>query len=300
MRPARRLPSAYLLLFVANVIFATSYGVTRVALDDVPPAMLGLARSLVGAVILVAWAWHGLRTERISPGDQARIALMGVVGFALAFGLGNWGIERSTASNAALLITVEPASLLLLSPALLGDRLTRREALGAALALVGTVIVVVNGVPGLTQSFAPHWRGDVLLILSGLAYAAYSLLGRGVLARHPVPVVTALSIVWGTLTMAPLAWLEWGAGLAPRWTAGAVVASLYLGMVITALGYAVWNWCLERLGASRVAIFVNVQPLAGALIGVWWLREPLTVFTIVGGLAILTGLHLTVKAGGRE
>ena len=71
-------------------------------------------------------------------------------------------------------------------------------------------------------------------------------------------------------------------------------------MVITALGYAVWNWCLERLGASRVAVFVNVQPLVGALIGVWWLREPLTAFTIVGGLAILTGLHLTVKGGRKE
>jgi drug/metabolite transporter (DMT)-like permease len=49
-----------------------------------------------------------------------------------------------------------------------------------------------------------------------------------------------------------------------------------------------------------VAIVVNVQPLAGALVGVWWLHEPLTVFTVGGGLAILTGLHLTVKAGGRE
>ncbi|HEY7203260.1 MAG TPA: DMT family transporter [Methylomirabilota bacterium] len=294
------MPSAFLLLFVANVVFATSYGVTRVVLDDVPPATLGLARSVIGAVILVGWASRALRATTIAPRDHGRIALMGVVGFALAFGLGNWGIAHSTASNAALLITVEPTSLLLLSPALLGERLTRREALGAALALLGTVIVVVNGIPGLTRSLAPHWRGDLLLILSGLAYAAYSLLGRPVLASYPVLVVTAWSIVWGALTMVPLAWLEWHAGLTPRWTTGAVLGALYLGVVITALGYAVWNWCLERLGAARVAIFVNVQPLAGALIGVWWLREPLTVFTVVGGLVILTGLHLTVKAGGRE
>jgi drug/metabolite transporter (DMT)-like permease len=293
------MPSAYLLLFVANVVFATSYGVTRVVLDDVPAATLGLARSLIGALILVAWAGRTLATAKLSARDHRRIALMGVVGFALAFGLGNWGLERSTASNAALLITVEPTSLLLLSPLLLGERLSRREAVGAALAVSGTLIVVVDGIPGVTRSFAPHWRGDLLLILSALAYAAYSLVGRGVLARHSVPVVTAWSILWGTLAMAPLAWLEWRAGLTPRWTVGATVGTLYLGVVITALGYAVWNWCLERLGASRVAIFVNVQPLAGALIGVWWLREPLTVFTVVGGLAILIGLHLTVNGSGR-
>ena len=294
------MPSVYLVLLVANLVFATSYSVTRVVLADVPPATLGLARSVIGAVILVAWVGRGLRGQKISGPDHGRIALMGVVGFALAFGFGNWGIAQSTASNAALLITVEPTSLLLLSPLLLGERLSPREAIGAALALTGTVIVVVNGIPGVTRSLAPHWRGDLLLILSGVAYAAYSLLGRGVLTRLPVAAVTAWSILWGTAAMLPLAWLEWRTGQVPVWTSGAIVGTLYLGIVITALGYAVWNWCLDRLGASRVAIFVNVQPLAGALLGVWWLREPLTGFTVAGGLLILAGLHLTVKAGRRE
>jgi drug/metabolite transporter (DMT)-like permease len=72
-----------------------------------------------------------------------------------------------------------------------------------------------------------------------------------------------------------------------------------MGVVITALGYAVWNWCLERLGAARVAAFVNLQPLAGALLGVWWLREPVTPFLVSGGLLIVVGLRLTVKADRR-
>ncbi len=44
-------------------------------------------------------------------------------------------------------------------------------------------------------------------------------------------------------------------------------------------------------------IFLNLQPLAGTLLGVWWLGEPLTSFTIAGGLVIALGLHLAVKAG---
>jgi drug/metabolite transporter (DMT)-like permease len=222
------------------------------------------------------------------------------VGFALAFALGNWGLARSTASNAALLITVEPTTLLVLAPLLLGERLSGRETLGAVLTLLGAVVVVVDGVPGLTRSLMPHWRGDLLLILSGVAYAAYSLLGQGVLTRHPVARVTAHSVVWGAVSIAPLAAHEWHAGPPPAWTATAVVGTLYLGVVITALGYAVWNWCLERVGAARVAAFVNVQPLAGALLGVWWLHEPLTPFLVGGGLLIVAGLHLTVKPGRTE
>ena len=120
------------------------------------------------------------------------------------------------------------------------------------------------------------------------------------LTRHPVARVTAHSVVWGAVSIAPLAAHEWRAGPPPAWTATAVVGTLYLGVVITALGYAVWNWCLERVGAARVAAFVNVQPLAGALLGVWWLHEPLTPFLVGGGLLIVAGLHLTVKPGRTE
>jgi len=298
--------AAYPVLLVANLVFSTGYAVTRVVLNDVGPATLGLARVLIGAVLLLGWAaWQSSASPRVPPripwtrGDRVRVALMGVVGFALAFAFGNWGLAHSTASNAALLITVEPTTLLVLAPLLLGERLSRRETVGAALTLLGAVVVVVNGVPGLTQSLMPHWRGDLVLILSGVAYAAYSLLGRGVLTRHPVSRVTAHSVVWGAASIAPLALYEWHVGPPPAWTAGAIAGTVYLGVVITALGYGVWNWCLERVGAARVAAFVNVQPLAGALLGVWWLREPLTPFLVVGGVLIVAGLHLTVKGARR-
>jgi drug/metabolite transporter (DMT)-like permease len=294
--------AAYLILLVANLVFSTGYAVSRVVLNDVGPATLGLARVLIGGVLLCVWATRRAGSgPRVAwtTGDRVRVALMGVVGFALAFAFGNWGLAHSTASNAALLITVEPTTLLVLAPLLLGERLSPRETVGAALTLVGATVVVVNGIPGITQSLMPHWRGDLALILSGVAYAAYSLLGHGVLARYPIPTVTAHSVVWGAVSIAPLAVLEWRVGPAPAWTGAAIAGTLYMGVVITALGYAVWNWCLERVGAARVAAFVNVQPLAGALIGVWWLREPLTPFLVAGGLLIVAGLHLTVNGARR-
>jgi drug/metabolite transporter (DMT)-like permease len=71
---------------------------------------------------------------------------------------------------------------------------------------------------------------------------------------------------------------------------------LYLGLVITALGYLLWNWALERMEAPRLAVFVNIQPLVGALLGVLLLHEALTVYTVAGGLLILLGVHVAVLA----
>lgn len=293
--------SADLVLVVANVVYATSYAATRLTLDHVPPATLALIRLMIGALVLIplAVALQPAAAAPIGRADRRSIRWMGVLGFAGAFAFSHWGIARSTATNAALLITVEPISLILLSPWALGERLTRREGLGAALALVGAAVVVVNGIPGVTAALVPHWRGDLLLLLAGLAYAAYSLFGRGVLTRHPAIAVTAWSIAWGVAAMLPLAALEWAAAAQIRLNGPAILGVLYLALVITALGYLAWNWALERVPAPRAAIFLNIQPLVGALLGVYYLGEPLTAFTVAGGVLILLGLTLTVKTPGR-
>ncbi|HEY4910682.1 MAG TPA: DMT family transporter [Methylomirabilota bacterium] len=292
------MPTAYLVLLVANAIYGTSYVATRIVLEDMGPATLALARLAIGAVVVVPLARARRPAgDRLTRADRWNVFWMGVLGFAAAFGFGNWGIALSTATNAALLITVEPISLILLSPFFLGERLTRRELGGALLTIAGATLVVLNGLPGLGLVVAPHWRGDLLLVLSGLSYAGYSLIGRGVLRRHAALPVTAWSILWGLAATAPLAALEWMAGQRPVWTPSAIWGTAYLALVVTALGYLVWNYGLERVEAPRMALFLNIQPVVGALLGVWWLREPLTAFTVAGGVLVLLGLHLAFRAG---
>jgi len=288
---------AYLALFGANVVYATSYVVARVTLDSVPPTTLAILRLVIGALVLAPLGRPRPSDPALSRDDRRAIAWMGILGFAAAYAFSNWGIASSTATNAALLIVVEPVSLMLMSPLFLGERLTRREGVGAALAIAGTVLVVVNGIPGVTAALAPHWRGDSLLVLAGVAYASYSMFGRRVLARHAAAGITLRSLLWGAATLLPLALAEWATGARPVWTATAIAGTLYLSVVITALDYLVWNWALRLVPAPKAAIFLNVQPIVGALLGAALLDEPLTVFTIVGGMGIVAGLAVAFGRG---
>jgi len=285
---------ADLVLLLANLVYATSYVAARVTLDAVPPATLAFLRCAIGGLLLLPLLRrHGLAPT--APGDHLRIAAMGVLGFGAAFALSHWGLERSTAANAALLIIVEPITIILLAPAMLAERLRGREAAGAAVALAGTVLVVADGIPGVSASLAPNWRGDLLLVAAGVAYGAYSLIGRDVLRRHPSVPVTVFSIAWGAGALAPLAALEWGSGRRPVWTLTALLGVLYLAVVITGLAYLVWNWALERVPAPRAAVFLNVQPIAGAVLGVVLLGDPVSAFTALGGALIVGGLTLTAR-----
>ena len=81
------------------------------------------------------------------------------------------------------------------------------------------------------------------------------------------------------------------------WTASAVTGAVYLAVVITALGYVVWNWALARVPAPRAAIFLNVQPIVGALLGTVLLGEPVSAFTVLGGALVVTGLVVAFGPG---
>src|SRR5213593_3698432 len=170
--------------------------------------MLAFLRLVIASAVLASLPRRG-RGQPFSRADHQAVAWMGILGFAAAYVCSNWGIAHSTATNAALLITVEPVAMILLSPWYLGERLSRHGAVGAALTIVGTVVLVVDGIPGVTERLVPHWAGDLVLVLAGVAYASYSLLGRRVLERHAPLAVTIRSLVWGAAALMPFAGLEW-------------------------------------------------------------------------------------------
>ena len=223
---------------------------------------------------------------------------MGVLGFAARSASRNWGMARSTATNAALLITVEPISLILLSPVFLGERLTRRE-------LVGAVLTLVGAVPRGPQRPSRSERDARPALARRHPARALRPLLRRLLAhrsrRARPPRRAARDRVVDRLGPGGHGFLSEPSsgsdGHRPVWTPAAIWGTVYLAIAVTALGYLVWNYALERVEAPRLALFVNVQPVVGALLGVWWLREPLTVFTVIGGLLVLLGLHLAMRAG---
>ena len=283
---------ADLLLLLVNAVYGTAYVAQREALAGIPPALLGFIRLAVATVVLLPFLRRRGNTRAIA-GDGLKIFWMGVLGFGVAYVLSHVGLQRSRATNAALLITLEPVSLMLLSPVFLHERLRRREAIGAGLVLVGAVLVVLDGVPGVTVALLPHWRGDVLLVLSAFAFASYSVFGRDVLGRWDARTVTARSILWGTAAMVPAVLFEWAAGARPIFAPPNTVAALYLAVVVTAFAYLGWNYALARVSAPRAAIFINVQPVVGVALGIWLLGEPASIYTFVGALLVLSGLVVT-------
>jgi drug/metabolite transporter (DMT)-like permease len=279
---------------VANLVGGTSYVGTKIALAGLSETTVVVVRTVVALAVLLPIVGRGIGPIlRATGSDRRHLLAMGALGYALPLVLGSYGLRRSTATNAALLIGTEPLAVVLLGSLVLGETLGRLRILALALGLVGATIIVVNGIPFVGVRYAPHPVGDLLLIAHGAAWGVYTVAAKRLLARYEPIAVSAASLLVGLPFLAGLAALEapafpWDAArLVP-----ALAAAVLLGLVVSAGMTVLWNVALRGLDASRMAGFIFLQPLSGVLVATVALGEPVTIYALVGGTLVLAGAYV--------
>jgi drug/metabolite transporter (DMT)-like permease len=97
--------------------------------------------------------------------------------------------------------------------------------------------------------------------------------------------ITVSMIVLGTIFL--MLWVMWSQPWRFRFSPGTWTALAVQGLFATAAAYLLWNWGLARVPASRAGVFLNLDPLTGALPGVFVLHETLGITAILGGAMII-------------
>lgn len=291
-------------IVLANVIGATSYLGMKKALEGMPPALTLLLRVVVCLVVLAPFLWREKQRGELGKGfdraDVRAIALMSLIGLGAAIYLSMWGIHFSSATNGALFIGVEPVFILLLSVAFLREKLTAWTLGAFGAALCGATVIASDGIPFVTAVYSEHLWGDLLLIAAGLCFAVYSVVGKRVLTRHSSLQVTALINGFAGiafLILTPFELRHFPLRAETFWPA--MLWVVYLGVFVSLLSYYWWNRAMKTLDATQIAVYVNIQPLVGALLGWFVLHEEITRFTIAGGVLITIGVWLSVEGEKR-
>ncbi|NEQ53365.1 MAG: DMT family transporter [Leptolyngbya sp. SIO3F4] len=156
------------------------------------------------------------------------------------------------------------------------------EWMGLFLALVGLIYLVS---PGLA---APPVVGSVLMVIAGIAWGFYSLLGRG--AKEPVAYTTA-----NFLRAVPFAIAVSLVSLSKlHLTASGIILALLSGALASGVGYAIWYAALRGLTATRAATVQLAVPVIAAIGGIFFLQEALTIRLVLASLLILGGIGLAV------
>ena len=272
----------------------------RVVAPEVPHLLAAAGRFVVAsACLLVLVRRVEGRLPRLDRGQLLGTALLGATGVLLynLFFLGALG--RMPASRTALLVALNPGTTALLAWAAFRERLGPVRWAGIALAFLGVVVVLSRGRPS-SLFTGGVGAGEAMMMAGVLSWAVYTVLGRPILARLSPLATTTWASLWGASGLLLGAAVEHL--LAPGWRPADLrpvhlLAIAYLGVVGTVMGFVWYYQGVQRLGPARAAVFTNLVPVFGVLLGVTLLAEPLHWSMVAGGLVALAGVTLVNLPG---
>ncbi len=285
------------LLVLANTLWAGTYTAGKIALQALSPVELNALRFTLAAVILAPLVFRHRRELPLDRASLLTLAQLTLLGWVLNKTFEYFGLALSTASDVALLIATESIFTALLSWTVLRERVTRGGLLALVVGLAGVYLIVERGLaPNLGgPKSGGRVAGDLLVILSLLLEAGYTIRGKSTLTR-----LSPLLVVGATLIGSLLVWIPAGAvavvqGGVPHLTGAEWLAVGYMALVATVAGYWLWFAALSRVDASVAAPTLFIQPLLGAALAIWLLHDVLTWATALGGVLILASLMLVVR-----
>lgn len=279
----------YSLVGVSAFFWGANFVLASSVLADVPPLWAAALRFLFGAAVMLAVArWRGDDLARLAR-DHWRahvlLGILGIVGFNLFF---FYAMAQTSAANGALIMATNPLLTTLLASALLREQVGSRQLAALPIALAGVAVVISRG--DLTQlSHFAIAHGDALMLCANLVWACYNVATRRFMP-HGSPVGnTALMMTVGATVLTVVAMAQGGDFALPGVHAGVALAIMVLGG--TVLAYLFWGMGIQRLGAARAALFLNLVPVFAMLIsGV--IGTPPSAVQLIGGALVLFGVTL--------
>ncbi|HKI99435.1 MAG TPA: DMT family transporter [bacterium] len=284
---------ALALLVLANLLWGSTWVVAKLALTELSPLQVSAWRMIAAGLVVLPWLVHQQRRGALPLRAWPQLAGLGALGFGVAKFLSFWGLSRTTATDASLLMSVEPLLTIALGWLVLREALSGRRAAAFLLGAAGAWLLIARGLEP-PAAGAPHVVGDLVFLLGLTGEAAYSVLGKSLLRRHSAALVTAATIVTSMGLWLPVAV---GDGLRAGWpplNAGVVAALAFLALGCTVFAFWAWFRALEQLEAGLAALTIFVQPVWGAALSVLLLGEPLQAATLAGGALVLASLYLAL------
>ena len=295
------------LVYLAAVAYALIIGLsflfTKLSLDVANPLDILAHRFTVSFIaisipIVFKWIKVDYNKERIK-----KIIPLAILYPVLFFGFQTFGLQYATSSEAGILLASAPIFTLILATYFLNEKTTRLQKLSVILSVSGVIYILV--MKGSTVDIK-NIRGIILLILSALSMAGYSVMARKLTREFTSIELTYMMIVISFITFNSIS-------LANHLINGTIsiyfnafrnrnfiVSILYLGILSSVVTSLLTNYVLSKIDASKMSVFANLGTVISMLAGVIVLNEEIFYYHIIGTILIVSGVIGTNFLGRKK
>ncbi len=287
-----RLPADVLLL-VTVLLWSFNFTVVKYALTHGwEPLAYSSIRFAVAAVIFSAFTYAREGTLRVQRVDVRFMVVAAALGIWLNQLTFTYAVSLTTAATVALMFGTFPIFVALVAVALRLERLHARHWLATGVSFLGVALVAAGATSGLSGDL-----GGILLGLgASVTWAAYSVAMAPLMQRYSPYRISAFMLIAGSIPLllsavSELAEQDWAALSALAWAC--FLYSLFFSLVFTNI---MWFTAIDRVGASRASLYVNLQPFLGAFFALVVLSEEMSLLQLLGGIVIAAGILVARQA----
>ena len=262
------------------LIWGMGFVVAKAAIAHFPPILLMALRFSVTALATVWFA-------KIPKGQLWPLFWIAIIAAAVQYSLTFSGLKHLDAGLAALVVQLEVPFLVLLGALILKERPSARKWLGIAVAFVGVGLIAGQ------VEFRGEWVAVFMVIGGAFTWALGQVFIRRLKDISGASVTAWIAVFASVQLFAMSAIFETGqkqAVLEAGWVVWGAVA--YLGLVMTALGYFLWNTLIRAHDVGRVAPFLLLLPVCSVAGGAFFLGEVLSLGQLLGGAVVIAGVAL--------
>jgi drug/metabolite transporter (DMT)-like permease len=288
-------------LILSIFIWGSTYGVNKLALNEIPPVTLAMIRFAIASLVLSCWVlflkkWPELR--RALKEDWFYFLMVGIFGIALMYISENFALKMTSTSETAIITNSDPLLVAILSSIFLKEKFDAQRFIGLMLGFFGMTVVISRGFDIASILQSQSFFGNILAFVSSCAWGVYIIMSKKRIMKYGPVIFTTATSIFGALAIAVMAlFFEKSPDLLAVSTKTWLLV-LYLGIVVSAFNFTLWNYALLRLKASNAAMYWYLVPVVAVFGGVIFLKENLTLTTIMGGILILTGIYLMERKTG--
>ena len=294
----------YILMFFVAFFWGLAWPVGRILATDLLnyPFSVMFLRYIFAVPVLFGWLWFKEGNVIPLKRDYSYLLLLAFTSVFLYQVGYMYGMQKTAASDASLIIGFNPVSVSILSVFILSHNLTRNGVLGIFLSFIGVLLIFLAS-PNLDIEFYDRIVGNAYIMFGAFAYAIYVVsMRRYVLLTQHKPLSSLATISWaslvGCILFVPFVILE--APWERIWNVQEWLLIAYLGVLSTALCYVFFAMGIETIGANKAASFINVVPIFGILSSWIWIGENLGFVQIISFVLIYYGVKLVNQQPSEE
>jgi len=278
---------AFAALATAGCLWGTGFLFGKWALTELSVRQYVLYRFVFASIGFAPITWRAMRNveTRIARQDYSLIFVAALLGVPVQFLIQFAGLARTTVSHASLMVGALPVLLAAGSALFAHEKVTKGRWSALFASMIGAGLIAFGASSGEGQA---SLSGDLLVVLSLFTAIAWILITQALMksGRYSPVAASAYVITAGTLLL--IAWVLATEGFPPiHLSARTWMCVIASGILATTVTTYLWNWGLARVPASQAGVFLNLEPVVGAILGVLVLHDVLGSYSILGGVLVI-------------